>query len=152
MGGNAAGVGSKGTGSSHTVLLPRVSKDSPVSYSVVATAWSREGNNLGAASLHCVLVPLVRWACIGQQKEYIFFAFKEYKLLWWIGNKQRNLRPLMWNNLSVKCISRLLIKEEIINPRSIFLPKQSYLNTILIGPFYKYIFFIHLKPLNSRVV
>lgn len=35
--------------------------DSPVSYSVVVTALSGEGNNLGAASLHCALLfPLVR--------------------------------------------------------------------------------------------
>lgn len=70
MGGNRAGVGSKGTGSSHTVQVPRAQKDSPVSYSVVATALSREGNNLGAASLHCVLLfPLVRGGCISQQEE-----------------------------------------------------------------------------------
>lgn len=36
---------------------PGCKKDSPVSYSVVATALSREGNNLGAASPHCVIVP-----------------------------------------------------------------------------------------------
>lgn len=44
--------------------------DSPVSCSVVATALSREGNNLGAVSLHCVLLfPLVRGGCISQQEE-----------------------------------------------------------------------------------
>ena len=44
--------------------------DSPVFYPVVATALSREGNNLGAASLHCVLLfPLVRGGCICQQEE-----------------------------------------------------------------------------------
>ena len=44
-------------------------KDSPVCYSVVAAALSREGNNLGAASLHCVLLfPLVRGGCISQQE------------------------------------------------------------------------------------
>ena len=50
---------------------PGRKKDSPVSYSVVATALSREGNNLGAASLHCMLLfPLVRGGCISQQEEY----------------------------------------------------------------------------------
>ena len=52
---------------------PGCKNDSPVSYSVVATALSREGNNLGAASLHCVLLfPLVRGGCISQQRRIMF--------------------------------------------------------------------------------
>lgn len=65
-------------------------KDSHVSYPVEATALSREGNNLGAASLHCVLLfPLLRGGCISQQevdktlgwlKVKFVCAFKEYYL------------------------------------------------------------------------
>lgn len=43
---------------------PECEKDTPVSSSLVATALSREGSNLGAASLHCVIVsPSQRRPC-----------------------------------------------------------------------------------------
>lgn len=49
---------------------PTGAKMTAVSYSGVARALSREGNNLGAVSLHCVLLfPQVRGGYLSQQEE-----------------------------------------------------------------------------------